>query len=87
MPSPQPRGWPHSARQEEVSNIRQVVLRAPHAVELIETDGASEMDGLPSTDMALVRLRLAGLCGSDLAAFRGTSPLVSYPRVLGHELL
>lgn len=36
---------------------------------------------------ALVRLRLAGLCGSDLAAYRGTSPLVTYPRVLGHELL
>jgi 2-desacetyl-2-hydroxyethyl bacteriochlorophyllide A dehydrogenase len=34
-----------------------------------------------------VRLRSAGICGSDLAAYRGTSPMVSYPRVLGHELL
>src|SRR3712207_7883159 len=25
--------------------------------------------------------------GSDLAAYRGTSPLVRYPVVLGHELL
>jgi 2-desacetyl-2-hydroxyethyl bacteriochlorophyllide A dehydrogenase len=36
---------------------------------------------------ALVRLRLGGICGSDLSAYRGTSPMVSYPRVLGHELL
>jgi 2-desacetyl-2-hydroxyethyl bacteriochlorophyllide A dehydrogenase len=27
------------------------------------------------------------ICGSDLAAYRGTSPLIRYPRVLGHELL
>ena len=36
---------------------------------------------------ALVRLRSAGICGSDLAAYRGTSPMVSYPRILGRELL
>jgi L-gulonate 5-dehydrogenase len=36
---------------------------------------------------AVVQLRVAGICGTDLAAFRGTSPLVSYPRILGHELV
>ncbi len=36
---------------------------------------------------ALVRLRIAGICGSDLSAYRGTSPQVTYPRVLGHEVL
>ena len=28
----------------------------------------------------------AGICGSDIGAFRGTNGLVSYPRVIGHEL-
>jgi threonine dehydrogenase-like Zn-dependent dehydrogenase len=29
---------------------------------------------------------MVGLCGSDLNSFRGRNPLVSYPRVLGHEI-
>ncbi len=34
----------------------------------------------------LVRMTAAGICGSDIGAFRGTNGLVSYPRVIGHEL-
>lgn len=35
-----------------------------------------------------VRLRIAriGLCGTDLSTFRGKNPLVSYPRIPGHEI-
>jgi L-gulonate 5-dehydrogenase len=76
-----------SVTRREDTTMRQVVLRAPRDVDVVEADGASVRDRPPSADDALVRLRLAGLCGSDLAAYRGTSPLVSYPRVLGHELL
>jgi 2-desacetyl-2-hydroxyethyl bacteriochlorophyllide A dehydrogenase len=35
---------------------------------------------------ALVRIRRVGICGSDLSAFKGTQPIVTYPRILGHEL-
>jgi len=34
----------------------------------------------------LLRVRMVGLCGSDLNSFRGLNPLVSYPRILGHEV-
>lgn len=34
----------------------------------------------------LLRVRLVGMCGSDLNAFRGRNPLISYPRILGHEI-
>ena len=34
----------------------------------------------------LVRVRTVGFCGSDLNTFRGLNPLVSYPRVPGHEI-
>lgn len=34
----------------------------------------------------LLQVEMAGLCGSDLNSFRGKNPLVSYPRVLGHEI-
>lgn len=34
----------------------------------------------------LVKVRSMGICGSDIAAYKGISPLVTYPRVLGHEV-
>lgn len=35
---------------------------------------------------ALIKVKAAGICGSDVGAFRGTNGLVSYPRVIGHEI-
>jgi threonine dehydrogenase-like Zn-dependent dehydrogenase len=34
----------------------------------------------------LLRVRMVGMCGSDLNTFRGNNPMVSYPRILGHEI-
>jgi L-gulonate 5-dehydrogenase len=62
--------------------MHKVVLEAPKVVRIAEAVPPTLTNG-----QALVRLRSAGICGSDLAAYRGMSPMVSYPRVLGHELL
>lgn len=40
----------------------------------------------PKEDEALLRVKTAGICGSDIGAFRGTNGLVSYPRIIGHEI-
>lgn len=37
-------------------------------------------------DDVLLAVRRIGLCGSDLNSFRGRNPLVSYPRIPGHEI-
>jgi threonine dehydrogenase-like Zn-dependent dehydrogenase len=34
----------------------------------------------------LLRVRMVGFCGSDLNSFRGRNPLVSFPRIPGHEV-
>ena len=34
----------------------------------------------PKAGEALIRIITAGICGSDIGAFRGTNNLVSYPR-------
>lgn len=34
----------------------------------------------------LLRVRMIGLCGSDLNSFRGKNPMVSFPRIPGHEV-
>ena len=38
------------------------------------------------TDMAIVKVKRIGICGTDLHAFEGTQPYFEYPRGLGHEL-
>lgn len=35
---------------------------------------------------ALLRVRRVGLCGSDLNSYRGRNPMVTYPRIPGHEI-
>ena len=41
----------------------------------------------PELGEALIKVKAAGICGSDIAAYRGVNPLVSYPRVIGHEIV
>ncbi|WP_254400113.1 zinc-binding dehydrogenase [Streptomyces sp. AC602_WCS936] len=40
---------------------------------------------VPGPGDLLVRVRATGICGSDLAAWRGTHPYKTAPAVLGHE--
>lgn len=34
----------------------------------------------------LIKVKALGICGSDIGAYKGTNPLVTYPRVIGHEI-
>lgn len=35
----------------------------------------------------LIKVESVGICGSDIGAYRGTNPLVTYPRIIGHEIV
>ncbi len=52
--------------------------------------GRSELRDLPppvpGRGEVLLRTRLVGMCGSDLNTFRGKNPMVTYPRIPGHEI-
>ncbi|HXZ10698.1 MAG TPA: Zn-dependent oxidoreductase [Paraburkholderia sp.] len=41
----------------------------------------------PAAGEVRVRVRYAGICGSDLHIYRGHNPFVSYPRIIGHEFV
>ncbi len=46
-----------------------------------------EVPRLEQEDGVLVRVRAGGICGSDLHIYHGTSPVATYPRVIGHEFV
>jgi 2-desacetyl-2-hydroxyethyl bacteriochlorophyllide A dehydrogenase len=52
--------------------------------------GDARVEVVPDPEMksgqALLRVRRVGLCGSDLNSYRGRNPLVTYPRIPGHEI-
>ena len=61
--------------------MRALVLRGP---------GVTELEDVPEPELgageALLKVRRVGLCGSDLNTYRGRNPMVSYPRIPGHEI-
>ncbi len=61
--------------------MKAIKLAAPWDVACVEVDKP-----VPKENEALIRIVAAGICGSDIGAFRGTNGLVSYPRIIGHEL-
>jgi threonine dehydrogenase-like Zn-dependent dehydrogenase len=61
--------------------MKAVVLKEP-GLALVE----SISDPIPSQKTVLLKVRMVGLCGSDLNSFRGKNPMVAFPCVLGHEV-
>lgn len=59
------------------------------AVSLIRAGEARIIDVrepvVPDGDL-LLKIEMVGLCGSDLNSYRGKNPLVTYPRIPGHEI-
>jgi threonine dehydrogenase-like Zn-dependent dehydrogenase len=43
-------------------------------------------DAARADEEILLKVRMVGLCGSDLNSYRGKNPLVRFPRIPGHEV-
>ena len=70
------------ANLPEVSfSVKALVLKGPGeaSVELVPQPMAAPGE-------LLLRVRMVGFCGSDLNSFRGRNPLVTFPRIPGHEV-
>lgn len=61
--------------------MKAVNLEKPWEIGVVEREKP-----VPGPGEALIRVMTAGICGSDIGAFRGSNTLVSYPRTIGHEL-
>ena len=58
---------------------------------VIEAPGRTRVSDVPAPpppgpDEVLLKTLRVGMCGTDLSTFRGRNPLVSYPRIPGHEI-
>jgi L-gulonate 5-dehydrogenase len=61
--------------------MRSVAVEGPHRIAVVERETAE-----PGPGEVRVRVRYAGICGSDVHILHGKNPFVVYPRVIGHEL-
>ncbi|PID55832.1 alcohol dehydrogenase [candidate division KSB3 bacterium] len=61
--------------------MKTILLHQAHDIALVDRQQGKAQD-----DRCQIRVVSMGVCGSDIAAYKGTSPLVTYPRVLGHEI-
>lgn len=58
-----------------------VRLEEAFTISLIDTDEPAVND-----HEVLVKVNFIGLCGTDLSSYKGSMPLVTYPRIPGHEV-
>jgi L-gulonate 5-dehydrogenase len=61
--------------------MKTVVVTKPFEYEIVETD----MPAIKNRNDVLVKMKAAGVCGSDIHIFKGENPCSTYPRILGHE--
>ncbi|MEN9686988.1 MAG: hypothetical protein RLZZ28_2774 [Bacteroidota bacterium] len=45
------------------------------------------MPEMTSPEEVLIKVKAAGICGSDVHIYHGTSSVATYPRVIGHEVV
>jgi threonine dehydrogenase-like Zn-dependent dehydrogenase len=65
----------------ENARMKALLMRQPGAV-AVET----VPDVTVQNNCVLLRVQMVGLCGSDLNSYRGKNPMVTFPRILGHEV-
>jgi 2-desacetyl-2-hydroxyethyl bacteriochlorophyllide A dehydrogenase len=61
--------------------MKAICLQSPGKINVQEVGRQPRKSG-----EVLIKVRSLGICGSDIGAYMGTNPLVSYPRIIGHEV-
>ena len=60
--------------------MKSVVIQQPGQLDITERSRPE-----PAAGEVRVKVKLAGICGSDSHIYRGHNPFAKYPRVIGHE--
>lgn len=62
--------------------MKSVYLERPKDIYIKEIE-----EVLCPSGYAKIKVRAVGICGSDVSAYKGTSPMCTYPRIIGHEIV
>jgi len=60
--------------------MRALSMLSPGELAVVEVPEPTGGEGV------LLKVEMVGLCGSDLNSYRGNNPMVTYPRIPGHEI-
>jgi len=63
--------------------MKQLLTEKPRVLKMVDAEEPRVREPLD----VLVRMKAAGICGSDVSIYHGTSPVATYPRVMGHEIV
>jgi L-gulonate 5-dehydrogenase len=63
--------------------MKQLLTEKPRVLKMMD----AEEPKIEGPKDVLVKMKAAGICGSDVHIYHGTSPVATYPRVMGHEIV
>ncbi|MDR2493780.1 MAG: alcohol dehydrogenase catalytic domain-containing protein, partial [Spirochaetaceae bacterium] len=63
--------------------MKQLITEKPRVLTMTE----AEAPRIADPKEVLIQTKAAGICGSDVHIYHGTSPVATYPRVMGHEIV
>jgi len=61
--------------------MQTLLIEKPGEIKVVDREAPQ-----PGQGEVLLKLKYVGFCGSDLSTYLGKNPMVSYPRVPGHEI-
>ncbi|MBO1265200.1 zinc-binding alcohol dehydrogenase family protein [Proteiniclasticum sp. SCR006] len=61
--------------------MKAIQITEPRKLEIVEV----EKPMLKDSDEVMIKVKAAGICGSDVHIYHGTNPMATYPRIIGHE--
>lgn len=63
--------------------MKTVIINKPNDLQIIEMDKPV----ITEHDNVLIKMKAAGICGSDVHIYHGQNAAATYPRVIGHEMV
>ncbi len=63
--------------------MKAIQVVSPKNIKIIQ----QEKPSVDSRNNVLVKMTAAGICGSDGTIYHGTNAIVTYPRIIGHEMV
>lgn len=63
--------------------MKAIRINSPGNLEICEVP----VPKISNSEDVLIKVKAAGICGSDMHIYHGTNPLATYPRVVGHEFV